>query len=461
MKYFALSLAIVASTLIIGCAGGDRTPLDAYVAKSDPAYTWKLVRSARGDGFTHHAIAMTSQSWLTESEVDRTIWEHWLSIVVPDTVTSDTALLMIGGGKNGDPVPTNPNPAIVATALDTNAVTAELKMVPNQPLTFVEPEPRKRVEDDLIAYAWDKHLRGGRDEWLPRFPMTKSVVRAMDTVSAFIKDRGEARVNTYVVAGGSKRGWTTWTTAAVDDRVIAFAPIVIDMLNLEPSFQHHWEVYGFWAPAVKEYEDMQIMEWTGSAQYQELRELVEPYEYRHRYGDKPKFIINASGDQFFLPDSSQFYFDDLPGEKHIRYVPNSGHSLRKTDAWESLAAFFHTVVNDAPRPRMTWTVQADGAIRVKTETQPVAVKLWQATNPDARDFRIDTIGEGYASTDLTDQGNGVYIGRVTTPPKGWTAFFVECTYDIGGPRPMKTTTEVKVLPETLPFTYTPPARPPL
>jgi hypothetical protein len=58
------------------------------------------------------------------------------------------------------------------------------------------------------------------------------------------------KVDRFFVAGGSKRGWTTWTTAAVDNRVIAIAPIVIDLLNVQPSFHHHFEVYGFYAPAV-------------------------------------------------------------------------------------------------------------------------------------------------------------------------------------------------------------------
>lgn len=35
-----------------------------------------------------------------------------------------------------------------------------------------------------------------------------------------------------MVAGGSKRGWTTWTTAAVDKRVFGAIPIVMDMLDL-------------------------------------------------------------------------------------------------------------------------------------------------------------------------------------------------------------------------------------
>ena len=53
--------------------------------------------------------------------------------------------------------------------------------------------------------------------------MTKAVVRAMDTVEAFMMSEagGKLKVNEFVVAGGSKRGWTTWMTAAVDKRVIA------------------------------------------------------------------------------------------------------------------------------------------------------------------------------------------------------------------------------------------------
>ena len=57
----------------------------------------------------------------------------------------------------------------------------------------------------------------------------------------------------------SKRGWSTWTTAAVDKRVIGISPLVIDLLNMTKSFEHHYRAYGAYSEAVKDYEDMGLM----------------------------------------------------------------------------------------------------------------------------------------------------------------------------------------------------------
>jgi PhoPQ-activated pathogenicity-related protein len=80
------------------------------------------------------------------------------------------------------------------------------------------------------------------------------------------------------------------------------------------------------------------------------------------------------------------------------------------------------------------------------------VNVWQATNPDARDFRVDTIGKAYTSTPLKPQADGTYLTHVNNPPKGFTAFFVELVYPSGGKYPFKFTTEVSVVPDVLPFT---------
>ena len=437
-----------------------RTALDDYVAAPDTNFSYHLVGTLATNGATTYVLEMTSQAWLTTNEVDRPLWKHWLTIVKPDKLTSSKALLFITGGANGGKPPQGADANMAQIALTTRSVVAELKMVPNQPLVFAgETEGRK--EDSLIAYTWDKFLRTGDRKWPARLPMTKAAVRAMDAVTAFCgsPEGGGAKVDGFVVAGGSKRGWTTWTTAAVDKRVVAIIPIVIDLLNIEPSMLHHYAAYGFWAPSIGDYTAFNIMDWNGTPEYTALMKMVEPYEYRQRF-TMPKFIINASGDQFFLPDSSQFYFDDLPGVKYLRYVPNADHSLKGSDAYQSLATCYRAILYNLPLPRFSWTLEKDGAIRVTTKDAPTGVLLWQATNPDARDFRIETLGPKYQSSAIEPERAGVYVGRVSTPAKGWTAFFVELSFPSSSESPdFKFTTQVRVVPDTLPYRFVPKGRP--
>ena len=145
-------------------------------------------------------------------------------------------------------------------------------MVPNQPLRFADSPDIGRTEDSIIAYTWDKYLRTGDEKWPLRLPMTKSAVRAMDTVTSAVSSTLEnaLTVDKFVVAGGSKRGWTTWTTAIVDPRVIAIAPIVIDMLNVSDSFKHHYSVYGAYSLAVIDYVTSGVVNWIDTPEWDEL-----------------------------------------------------------------------------------------------------------------------------------------------------------------------------------------------
>ncbi|MBL8210105.1 MAG: PhoPQ-activated pathogenicity-related family protein [Bryobacterales bacterium] len=436
-------------TLALLPAFGAETALDRYVKTPDPNYKYQVVSKLPGKGFTAYVVDMTSQAWLTEKDVNRTIWKHWLTIVVPDKLEHDTGFLMITGGNNRNPAPpTRADGITSAIAVATNSVTAELRMVPNQPLSF-HGESKQRVEDEIIAYGWAQFLKGGSEEWLARLPMTKSAVRAMDTITAVMKEQGKT-VDKFVVGGASKRGWTTWTTGAVDKRVVAIVPIVIDLLNMVPSFEHHWQVYGAWSPAINDYLENDIMKWSGTKRYRELLKITEPYEYRDRL-TMPKYIVNAAGDEFFVLDSWQFYWKDLKGEKNLRYVPNAKHNLAGSDAAETIGAFFSMIVNNKPRPKFDWKLNKDGSITVTTAEKPSAVKLWKATNPDKRDFRLDVIGKAFQAEDLTETKPGVYVARVPKPEKGWTAFFVELAYPSGSKYPIKVTSGTRVVPDVYPY----------
>lgn len=435
------------------------TALDRYVHKADPNYGYKVVNTIKKDGFTAYILRLTSQKWRSESEVDRTIWEHWLSIVQPDEVSSPTGFMFITGGSMNSKAPGVPSPIFTDMAVRTKSVVAELRMIPNEPLTFAG-ETKTRTEDAIISYTWEKFMRTGDDTWPLRLPMTKASVRALDAITSFAAstDDGKksAKVEKFIVSGGSKRGWTTWTTAAVDDRVVAIVPYVIDCLNLEKSIEHHYRAYGFWAPAVRDY--LNTVTWIGTPQHKALMAIEDPYSYRDRL-TMPKMIINSAGDEFFLPDSSQFYYDDLKGEKHLRYVPNTKHSLDGSDAPQTLDAFYESVLKGTPRPRYSWKFEKDGSITVNTVDKPIEVRLWHATNPKARDFRLDIIGKAYKSEILQPVKEGVYVGRMAKPEAGFTAYFVEMTFPSGGKYPFKFTSGVRVTPDVLPFPAPPKQNP--
>ncbi len=451
IAFFALGISASAQKAT------QKTALDRYIEKPDKVYSWKLLNTIPGQGYIGYVLELTSQSWRTEKDVDRPVWKHWLTIVKPEKLTTDKGFLYITGGSNKDAAPSKVSDQWIRFAIESGSVVSELGQVPNQPLFFTDSKDKGRSEDDLIAYTRVKHMATKDDEWLVRLAMVKSGVRALDAIQEFMasKDGGNVKVNGFVVSGGSKRGWTSWLVGAVDKRVVAIMPVVIDALNSEAITRHHFEAYGFFSSALNDYVNHGLFpKKIGTPEYQAILAIEDPYVYRNRERLKiPKFLVNASGDQFFLPDNSQFYYGELQGEKHLRYVPNAKHNLAGTDARDSMLAFYLAILKNKPRPRFTWTKEKDGTLVVKVTDKPQAVNLWQATNPKARDFRVDTIGNAYSSTALSEEKPGVYIGRVGKPASGYTAFFVELVYDIGEKVPLKFTTEVSVVPDILPFKF--------
>jgi PhoPQ-activated pathogenicity-related protein len=447
MPTFRLAFLLALAGLV---RGGDYTALDRYVAAPDASYRYTLTRTLPTQGATVYQLDMVSQTWLTTAEVDRTEWHHWVTIVKPDQLATSTALLLIDGGSNSSTPPT-PDPQLLLAAALTGAVVVDAGQVPNQPLTFAG-ESSGRSEDALVAYTWEQFLLTGDERWPARLPMTKAAVRAMDTATDFLSKlpTGPITLTNFVVTGASKRGWTTWTTAAVDPRVIAIAPMVIDTLNVPEAFINQWRSYGFWAPAVEDYVNAGIMNWFGTPQMDALMQIEDPYNYRDRLA-LPSYQLNSTGDQFFVPDSPRFYFSDLPGEKYLRFVPNTDHSMSSPDAVTNLLAWIRAVTQNYPRPRFSWHAdRSQGQLTVRTLNAPTQVLLWQATNPKARDFRLETLGPAWTSSPLTG-ANGIYQAAMPQPDQGYTAFFVELTFPGPNDMPLVFTTEVVVTPDVYPF----------
>jgi len=444
-------MPVLAVVMLFASASVVATPLDDYVAKPDASYEYSVVRTIDHPLGKVYILDMKSQTWRSKEEVNRTLWQHWLTIIVPNDVKFDTALLWVDGGSNRGSAPSEPDGMLTEIALKSNTIVAGLKMVPNEPLVFADDPGHDRYEDAIIAYTFAKYVQTGDPTWPLLLPMAKSAVRAMDTVQSYIAEAtdGKLAVNRFVVSGGSKRGWTTWLTAAVDKRVRAIAPVVIDVLNMDEQMQHHLAAYGFYSTAIEDYEDQDIFSRLNTEEGQKLVSFVDPYEYRQRY-TLPKFLINSAGDQFFLPDSAQFYFDDLPGEKYLLYCPNTDHGLNGSTADKALLAWYMAVLTGRDRPNFSWEMGDGGHMIVTARTRPKQVNLWTATNSNARDFRLQTIGKAWTSKPLMPAEGGLYHAHVQAPEKGWTAYFVELLFDSGLPLPYRFSTEVRVVPDVLP-----------
>ena len=449
-KVFVFSACLF---ILSGCTSPHNNHMKDYVYKADPAFRYEVAETFTAEGWTEYRVKMVSGTWLTKQEVNHTEWWHWVTIVVPDEVTETEALMVIGGGSTKDKEPQPANELLVQAAVGTKSIIAEISNIPFQPLNYVGDEKDDRTEDDLIAYGWRQYLEGGAKDkdvkWLARLPMTRAVVRAMDVVQEISADFSKP-IDSFVVAGASKRGWTTWTTAIVDDRVIAIIPVVIDMLNVEPSFNHHWRCYGEWSPAINDYINEGIMSWTGSEEYARLMELVEPYSFIDQL-TLPKFLINATGDEFFITDSWQFYWDDLVGDKYIQYVPNANHGLNGTYNLGSLVAFYNAVITESAIPKVDWSVSADSIYLEVHSDADYKVTKWEAVNENARDFRVPVIGKVWKDLELSKTPDNQYAIHFSAPENGYKAGLLEIVFDSGTEVPFTFTTGTVVTPNTYPF----------
>lgn len=182
------------------CAAAD---LLTYVEKPDSSYKWEKVSKTDAVFSSGFLLKMTSQTW------QGITWTHDIEIFMPaKSEFPGTAFLMITFGKPGG------GESQIGSLLAANAgcPVAILYGIPNQPLY-----DGKR-EDALIAYTFTKYLETGDASWPLLFPMTKSAIRAMDAIQAFAKNEFKQEITGFVVSGASKRGWTTWLTAAADPK---------------------------------------------------------------------------------------------------------------------------------------------------------------------------------------------------------------------------------------------------
>jgi PhoPQ-activated pathogenicity-related protein len=439
--------------------------LEKFVKSGNDVFSYEAVSTIPLSGSTAHIYKMKSQDWRKPSEVDRTGWEHRMTVVVPDDLRSKKAIVFIFGGEN-TPDFLKPNPGrlgILATfANQTGSVAIQVSQIPNQPLVFADEPDDGRTEDGLVAYSFDTAMGLNDYTWTAYLPMTKAVVKAMDAVQMIAEDLKLAKKpKDFVLAGFSKRGAITWLTAAVDTRVCAISPGVYDTLNFIPSIENQRKTYGAFNDSLRDYVLRNVLDRLRINEGQELIDVVDPYAYRDRV-NIPKYIINAAGDEFYPPDSSLHYIDSLKGETLLRYVPNTNHGGSNggfESSLQGLLAWYSKIVNEIPRPKIKWETSPDNTLKVSINSDDATAVLWSATNI-SKDFRLMTFGPNWHATPVPISSDGKVDIPLNVPESGWSGYFVEISTQDNPELVEKYTTPVIVLPTTDPFsleqpTYSP------
>ena len=399
--------------------------LESYIRKPEPAYAWKQNGKTSDEpvGDQIYDLHFVSQTWQGKN------WQHQLQVYRPQSVAPAAMMLLwVTGGSA--------TPGQIAFGMElarkSKAPVAFLYHIPNQPLL-----EDQLVEDDLIAETFVRYLKTKDENWPLLFPMVKSVVKAMDVLQAFGKGEWGEPTSKFIVAGASKRGWTTWLAAAVDQRIGAIAPVVIDTLNMRAQMPRQLKAFGAYSARLQPYTSRGLVPIPESAEGQRLLSMIDPWAYRERL-TLPKLIVNGTNDFYWATDALNLYWNELPANKWVIYVPNAGHDLRRQDRGNpdqtadlinGLAAFSRHQTNRHPMPDVSWKHEdRDGKLRlsIAANPQPLGARLWVAQTA-SKDFRAAKWIQQTAEV-----SDGIVVGEVTLPKQGHVAFFGELDYEIDG-----------------------------
>ena len=388
---------------------GPQTPLDRFLNAPERGLPETKVTK---NGMTYE-IQFCSQKW------HNTIWNHRVLLLVPKGAEKvRTAILYITGDGpfKGDFVDLN----LLSAA--TGMPIAMLFNIPNQPLWDMK-------EDDLIAHTFGQYLETKDDTWPLLFPMTKSAIVSMNVVQKVAKQNG-MQFDKFVVTGASKRGWTTWLTAASGDRRVAgIAPMVFPNLKFDAQMTKQMADWGKYSDQIADYTRRGLQAQLETKTGQDLMKMVDPFSYKDKI-KMPTLIVNGTNDPYWTVDSTSVFWNDLKQSKYLLEVPNSGHGLEdRLRVISTVGAFARSIDGQFKMPSLEakMTVEKDEhrvAFNLDgSKGVPISVSIWRAES-ETKDFRESKWKETKkAKTDILD---------VDYNPLMWNALFVEAKFSING-----------------------------
>lgn len=382
---------------------------------------------------------LLSQHWSPDDMVTPAQWRHNVDIYIPETAKEHHALVVVNNGINYDKgvqitgKPGDfPQETLASIARDTNTIVISVSDIPNQYLTF-QDDKKPLKEDESVSRSWALFMEAPeKRELMPlNIPMVTAISQAMRLAK---KELTQWNINSFIITGISKRGLTTWLSAIADPDVEAIVPFAIDLLDIDASLEHIYQSYGGnWPITFYPYYQQGIDEKIKSPTFTQLRQIIDPLRYLNTiYQPRlaiPKYIINASGDDFFVPDNTRFYYSKLPGVKSLRIVPNMNHYSINQFAEESLVPFINRFQSKKTLPQLIGLIHHH-LLTVYFSEAPVKVVRWTANNPNARDFRY-ACGIRYQPLTIDIPANNKISITLNEPKTGWEATYIEATFNDG------------------------------
>ncbi len=228
----------------------------------------------------------------------------------------------------------------------------------------------------------------------------------------------------------------------MDARANAIAPMVIDTLNMNEQMKHQFASWGKYSEQIEDYTEKGLQNIFETPRGRALTEIVDPFYYREQL-DKPKLILNGTNDRYWALDATNLYWNDLPGEKHVLYVPNRGHDLDDLPrVVGTVAALHQSAAGRLKLPTLDWKHEDNGAghqLTVTSDLQPKSVSAWVAKSK-TKDFR-----ESVWSAEKMNLADGKFAHTEKNGDGGYTAVFGEALYEFGeGSMPFYLSTNVRI-----------------
>lgn len=126
--------------------------------------------------------------------------------------------------------------------------------------------------------------------------MVKAAMQCMraaeDFVATSLVHRGGTKIEGWMVAGASKRGWTTWMVGAVTCpncvTIKAIAPLVPIVPSLRKEIHRMYQAYGGFTFAFKDYQDgLNLTKHVDDPIMTMLLDTVDPINYKKKVVSAP------------------------------------------------------------------------------------------------------------------------------------------------------------------------------